>query len=77
MRISLHRALVAASAVTVIAFLIAGIAGNHHPGLRGALGDIAWFTFMVGLLLVVALSIVVLTQSARRRRHRKNQARLG
>lgn len=40
---------------TLVCFATAGIVGNHHPGLRGVVGDISWFGFLLGLLLLIVI----------------------
>jgi membrane associated rhomboid family serine protease len=67
MKLSLRNALIATIVVVVVAFLTAGIAGNHQSGARGTIGDVAWTVALLGALVVIGLAIATLVQSTRRR----------
>jgi len=56
-------------AVTVICFGVAGVLGNHHHGVRQAIADVAWFSFLIGALLLVVVGVARLARwfSARAR----------
>ena len=71
MKISMHRVLAVAVVVAVTAFLLAGLAGNHHSGARGTIGDVAWLTFLVALLGSVVMSVVILSAASLRRWRRR------
>ena len=50
------------AAVTVLCFGVAGILGNNHHGLRQAIADVAWFAFLLGLLLLVVVGVARLAR---------------
>jgi uncharacterized membrane protein YdjX (TVP38/TMEM64 family) len=52
---------------TVVLFLIAAIAGNHHHGVRGFLGDVGWWGFLLGVLALIVLAILFLVARLRER----------
>ncbi len=49
-------------AVTVVCFATAGVLGNHNHGIRQAIADVAWFGFLLGLLLLVVVGIARLAR---------------
>ena len=57
-----------AAIVTVGAFLLSGALRNAQHGVAYVAGDIAWFTFLLGLLIVLILGTVVAAGTRRRRR---------
>jgi len=73
MKFSLRNALVASVVVVVAAFLTAGLAGNHQSGARGVIGDAAWVVTLLGGLVVIALAIATIVQSALRRSKQRSR----
>jgi hypothetical protein len=67
MKISLHRLLATAAAVTVVAFLVAAIVHHEKHGFGLYLGDVAWFTALAGVAVTVMLGLATLARLARRR----------
>lgn len=67
MKLSIQRLLVISLGIVAVAFVTAGLAGNHQTGVRAAIGDAAWMVFMFGLLAVVGLAIAMIAQSVIRR----------
>ena len=65
-----RRALIGLAIFTLACFTVAGIVGNHHHGLRQAVGDVAWNGFLLGLLLTLVASVVVIVRSTRARARR-------
>jgi hypothetical protein len=61
-----RRALVILAVVTLVLFGISAAVGNHHHGLRQAVGDVSWNGFLLGLVLVVVGSVAVLVRSRAR-----------
>ena len=68
MNLSIQRLLVGSIAVVVVAFVTAGLSGNHQEGVRGVVGDVAWMVFMFRLLIVVGLAVAMIAQRVLRRR---------
>jgi len=66
-QLSLRRALIASVVVVSIAFLTAGLAGNNQSGTRAVIANTAWTVALLGALVVIALAVATLIQSARRR----------
>ena len=65
-QLTLRRALIGCTAVVVIAFLTAGVAGNNQSGTRAVIGDTAWMVALVGALIVIALAVATLIRSTLR-----------
>ena len=65
-----RKAILGLTIFTVVCFAIAGAAGNHHHGLRQAIGDIAWTGMLIGVLLLVVSCVVVIVRSSRARARR-------
>ncbi|MCW2996228.1 MAG: hypothetical protein JWQ18_3723 [Conexibacter sp.] len=66
-----RRTLVGLAIFTLIDFAITAAMGNPKHGLRGAVADVTWMTFLVCVLLLIVASAFVLVRSstgARRRR---------
>ena len=63
-----RRTLIALAVFTLVCFAISGAVGNHHHGLRQAVGDVTWFGFLFGLRFLIVASVFVLTRSGARRR---------
>lgn len=53
--------------ITVAAFLLSGVLRNAKHGIGYVLGDIAWFGFLTGLLVLLVLGAVVAVGALRRR----------
>lgn len=67
MKTSLHRLLATATAVTIVAFLVAAIVRHDKHGFGLYLGDVAWFTALIGIVVVVALGLASLARLLRSR----------
>lgn len=63
-----RKSLIALAVFTLACFAISGAVGNHHHGLRQAVGDVTWIGFLLGLLLLVVGCVFVLVRSSGRRR---------
>ena len=63
-----RRSLIGIALFTLICFAVTEAVGNHHHGIRAAVGDITWFGFLLGLLFMVVASVFVLMRSRSRRR---------
>lgn len=74
MKVSVRSLLLGSIVVTAVAFLTAGLAGNHQTGLRATIGDAAWVVSMVGFLVVLVLAVVFLAQVLVRRARRSDTA---
>ena len=48
-----RRNTIALAVITAVCFVTAGVLGNHHEGLRQAVADVAWFGFLLGMLLLI------------------------
>ena len=55
--------LIALAVVVVVCFAIAIPVGNKHHGFLNVVSNVTWWGGIVGLLLLVALSVVALFQS--------------
>ena len=75
MKFTLKRILAAAAAVTLAACLVAGIVKQAKHGFAFYLGDVAWFTFLTGVLVTVSLALAVLVKVARHRHAARVEAR--
>lgn len=53
------------AAVTLILFAVAGIIGNHQHGTLSVVANIAWWSFVLCLLVLIAASVATIV------RHRK------
>lgn len=67
MKLSLYRLLGISAAVDAIAFACSGLLKHQKHGVGYVLGDIAWFGFLIGVLVVVGLAITAAIQASRRR----------
>jgi hypothetical protein len=68
MNIASHRLLGFAAAVTAIAFLVALIVRHAKHGVALYLGDVAWFTFLAGVVITAALGLATLVRLGLARR---------
>ena len=68
MKITLHRLLLAAVAVDVVALFVSGLLRNAHHGAGAVVGDVAWFTFLIATLAVLVLAVTSIASSVVRRR---------
>ena len=75
MKFSLQRLLATVAAVTVAACVVAGIVKHAKHGFALYLGDVAWFTFLIGVLVTMALALVVLVKLAHDRHARRVEVR--
>ena len=57
-----------AAIITTAAFLLSGALRHAQHGVAYVAGDIAWFTFLLGLLSVLILGTMVTAGTLRRRR---------
>lgn len=51
------RNVIVLAVLTAVCLLTAGILGNHGHGARQAVADVAWFGFLLGLLLLVVVGV--------------------
>jgi branched-subunit amino acid permease len=61
-----RKALVSLAIFTLVCFAVAGIVGQHHHGLVMAIGDVAWFGMLLGLLFLLVGSATAIVRSRRR-----------
>jgi branched-subunit amino acid permease len=66
-----RKAIVGLAIFTVVCFALAGAMGNHHHGLRQAIGDISWTGMLIGLLLLIVACVVVIARGSRAARARR------
>ncbi len=45
------------AAITLVCFLTAGLIQNDHEGVVQAIGDVAWFGFLLGFLLLIVVGV--------------------
>ncbi len=50
--------------VTAVCFVTAGLLGNDHTGFVQAVADVAWFGFLLGVLLLVVVGVARLARWA-------------
>ena len=55
------------SVFTAVCFATAGIIGNDEEGALQAIADVAWFGFLLGLLLLVVVGVARLGRWVGRR----------
>ena len=71
MKLSLRRLLSTAALITLTAIVIALIVRHANHGFALYLGDVAWFTFLIGALITAGLTACVgVTHMLGRRRVR-------
>jgi hypothetical protein len=61
-----RKALIGLAIFTLVCFAVAGIIGNHRHGFVMAIGDVAWFGMLLGLLFLVVGSATAIVRSRRR-----------
>ena len=71
MKFTLRRLLATAATVTLAACVVAGIVKHAKHGFAFYLGDVAWFTFLTGVLVTVSLALAVLVKIVRQRHARR------
>jgi hypothetical protein len=54
------------AAVTLVLFAIAGIIGNHQHGALRVLANIAWWGFVVSVLVLVSASVATIVHHRKR-----------
>lgn len=57
-----RRNTIALAVITAVCFATAGVLGNHHEGLRQAVADVAWFGFLLGMLLLIVVGVARLAR---------------
>ena len=75
MRFSLPRLLSTAAVITLTAIVVALIVRHAKHGFALYLGDVAWFTFLIGTLVTTSLGICALATNVFRRRHVRSSVR--
>ena len=75
MRPSLRQLLYAVASYDVIAFVVAWSARHAKHGVGLVIGDIAWYSLLAGVLLLVALAVAAGVQALRVHRTRRPAAR--
>jgi cytochrome c oxidase assembly factor CtaG len=75
MKFTLRRLLATAGTVTLAACVVAGIVKHAKHGFAFYLGDVAWFTFLIGVLVTLALALAVLGKVARSRHDARVEVR--
>jgi hypothetical protein len=61
-----RRSLAVLAVATLVLFAVAGVIGNHRHGAVGTVGDVAWFGFLLSLVLLVVASAAVLMRRPKR-----------
>lgn len=59
-----RRNVVALAVFTLVCFVAAGIIENDHDGVVQAIGDVAWFGFLLGALLLIVVGVARLARWA-------------
>ena len=75
MKFTLRRLLAIVSTVTVAACVVAGIVKHAKHGFAFYLGDVAWFTFLIGALVTLALALALLVKVTRNRHDARVEVR--
>ncbi|HTU31035.1 MAG TPA: hypothetical protein VMF07_16725 [Solirubrobacteraceae bacterium] len=75
MKLALGRLLSTTALITVTAIVIALIVRHAKHGPAVYLGDIAWFTFLIGALLTAGLAIGLIIARAVNSRHANSSLR--
>jgi hypothetical protein len=57
------------AAVTVVLFAIAGIIGNHEHGALRVIANIAWWGFVLGVLMLLSASVATIVNHRKRVRN--------
>jgi hypothetical protein len=60
-----RKSLIALAVFVLVCFIVAGAIGNHRHGFVMAIGDIAWFGLIFGLLFLVIGSAMAIVRSRR------------
>lgn len=68
MKFSLRRLLSTAALITLTAIVIALIVRHAKHGFALYLGDVAWFTFLIGTLITAGLAVCVAVTHVQARR---------
>lgn len=75
MTFTLKRLLAIAATATLAACVVAGIVKHAKHGFAFYLGDVAWFTFLAGVLVTTSLALAVLANVARHRHATRMEVR--
>jgi hypothetical protein len=75
MKFSLPRLLSTAALITLTAIVVALIVRHAQHGFALYLGDVAWFTFLIGMLVTTSLAVSALVTHVLGRRHVRSSVR--
>lgn len=75
MKFTVKRLLATVAAVTLAACVVAGIVKHAKHGFAFYLGDVAWLTFLIGVVIATALAFAVLVKVSRDRQARRVEVR--
>ena len=75
MKFSLSRLLSTAAVITLTAIIVALIVRHAKHGFALHLGDVAWFTFLIGTLVTTSLGVCALATNVLPRRHVRSSVR--
>jgi hypothetical protein len=64
----MQRLLGVSAGVTAVAFVVAFICRHAKHGFALYLGDVAWFTLLIGVVVTLVLALVVAVRTLRARR---------
>lgn len=64
-----RKSLILLTAITLALFALAGIIGNHQHGALNVIANIAWWSFVVCAIVLIAASVATI------RRHRSRASR--
>jgi hypothetical protein len=64
----LRQSLIIVASIVAVAFVIAGSERHAQHGANAVIGAVAWFTFLPGLLVLVALGVAAVATVARNAR---------
>jgi hypothetical protein len=64
-----RKSLIQLTSITVVLFAVAGIIGNHQHGVLKVIANVAWWSFVVCAIVLIAASLATI------RRHRSRVSR--
>ena len=64
-----RKSLTLLTAITLTLLAVAGIIGSHHHGVLNVIANIAWWSFIVSAIVLIATSLATI------RRHRSRLSR--
>jgi hypothetical protein len=57
------------AAITIVLFAISGIIGNHQRGALRVIANIAWWGFVLGVLILLSASVATIVNHRKRARN--------